>query len=244
MASDEDAVCFNGASGAGVGVDHVADALLGSRPRGAAGMFLPMPQRRRKRQAPAFNIMEPTMLEPEQCWDASISRRPTDCQAAVLCSAHGGTRCQRWKIRGPVRGWSDDGVSLAAVVIVRASSALAAQELYVRAMLSLQPGPYFNNADAYNSVRFVMAAQEAVGVSLGGVSPFSSFSGVTESHMDDEDVEAVLQRAAGFSQQALPRLIPSTRRPFAHSSATGRRARCKITARRGRWCFARGGVPC
>eukprot|EP00170_Pyropia_yezoensis_P003809 contig_15918_g3820 len=58
-------------------------------------------------------------------------------------------------------------------------------------MLSLQPGPYFNNADAYNSVRFVMAAQEAVGVSLGGVSPFSSFSGVTESHMDDEDVEAM-----------------------------------------------------
>lgn len=164
-------------------IDSLLDGTqLEARARDQDGKYSAEKRRLRKPQVPNFAIIE-AVDDPE-------SSGPEEGGSAAQAS-------RVWRIRGPVRGFSDDGWRMSTVTFVRARETMACLEVYVRSMGLLVPGAYVDVADAYASVKFVAAAQTAAQLSWDTTSPTSSFRGLLDGQkLRDEDVALVLQQAA------------------------------------------------
>ncbi|KAK1862782.1 hypothetical protein I4F81_005349 [Pyropia yezoensis] len=164
-------------------IDSLLDGTqLEARARDQDGKYSAEKRRLRKPQVPNFAIIE-AVDDPE-------SSGPEEGGSAAQAS-------RVWRIRGPVRGFSDDGWRMSTVTFVRARETMACLEVYVRSMGLLVSGAYVDVADAYASVKFVAAAQTAAQLSWDTTSPTSSFRGLLDGQkLRDEDVALVLQQAA------------------------------------------------
>lgn len=193
ISSDEDEIVPGGSvvpppggGGEDADIDCLVDAI---QARDNDGKFFREKRRIRRREVTTFAIIEP-VDEPES------GSSDADGESAAQAS-------RTWQIRGPVRGYSDDGWRLSTVTIVRAHETMACAEVYVRSMRLLVPGTYVDAADAYTSVKFVAAAQAAAGLSWDTASPTSSFRGLVHGQeLDDDDVAMVLQQAYDSSGSA------------------------------------------
>lgn len=165
MSSSEESL--SGGDSAAASVDNVdadivqlVDALQPPLElRDEDGQFLGSQRRRRQPEEPKFAIIEQQELSPTQCYEGGPEEMPQNCSAIHRCASHGGVQCRTWLIRGPVRGWSDDGWRLSVLTTVRACATIPPHEVYARSMKLLVPGSYVDVEDAYNSVRYVAAAR-------------------------------------------------------------------------------------
>lgn len=149
-----------------------------------------------------FAVIEEYELEAVHCYDEEEDV-PVECAAPQLCTAHGGVQCRTWLIRGPVRGWSDDGWRLSTLTFVRALASLPPHEVYVRSMGLLVPGTYVDNEDAFDSVRFVAMARTQENLSWGTTSPTSSYRGLTDGQdLEDDHIKIILRQAAAIMRSA------------------------------------------
>lgn len=179
-----------GGVGEDADIDCLVDAIL---ERDKDGKFFGEKRRIRRREVPTFVIIEPVDDPESGSFDA-------DGESAAQAS-------RTWRIRGPVRGYSDDGWRLSTVTIVRAHETMACEEVYVRSIGLLVPGTYVDAADAYTSVKLVAAAQAAAGLSWDTASPSSSFRGLVDGQkLNDGDVAMVLQQAYDSSGSAFQEL--------------------------------------
>lgn len=175
--------------------------------RAEDGQFLGNQRRRRRRDEPKFALIEMQEQDPAQCYEGGADDMPEACSATRRCAAHGGVLCRTWLIRGPVRGWSDDGWRLSVITNVRACATMAPHEVYARSMKWLVPATYLDMEDAYNSVRFVAAARTRANLLWDTTSPNSSYRGLAEGQvLADEDVAQILRHAATTMQGAANRL--------------------------------------
>lgn len=180
--------------------DDVDDIVKELQPpfhdRDEEGSFSGDLRRTRRRQVPTFPIIELVEHETAVCSEPN-DYTPATCPFPITCTAHGGTPCRTWLIRAPVLGWSDDAWRLSRVTTVRACATLPAHEVYVRSMPWLAPGPYINQQDAYDSVRFVARQRSEVDKTWDAGSPTSSFRGhLHDFDLDDDDVKEILQTAS------------------------------------------------
>lgn len=171
------------------------------RRRDPQGSFISSLRLRRKRQEPSFRVIELIEEEPFACGavdegDVSSVR----CTSRFRCSAHGGTQCRQWHIRGPVAGFSDDAVCLHTTTKIRAAVNLPPHEVFARSVQYLVPGIYRVRRDMYNAVRFVVSklASDDIDVCTG-----SSFHDVAQGDpLDDALIELILKRAATTAKRA------------------------------------------
>lgn len=171
------------------------------------GQFLGSQRRRRQPEEPKFAIIEQQELSPTQCYEGGPEEMPQNCSAIHRCASHGGVQCRTWLIRGPVRGWSDDGWRLSVLTTVRACATIPPHEVYARSMKLLVPGSYEDVEDAYNSVRYVAAARFRANLPWDTTSPKSSYRGLEEGQeLSDDDVALILRQAATIMQGAAHRL--------------------------------------
>jgi len=112
-------------------------------------------RRCRKRVPCPFAVIELEEDEPVACKTFAISPEPRSCATRTRCSAHGGTRCRLWRIRGPVLGYSTDAETLSSIFIVRAAFGLPIDEVYARAVPLLTSKCYKTTRESYESVRIV-----------------------------------------------------------------------------------------
>lgn len=102
-----------------------------------------------------------------------------------------------WLIRGPVRGWNDDGWRLSMLTTVRALATMPRHEVYVRSAAHLVPGPYVDEDDFLASVKFVAKAATEANEAWDTTGASSSFRGLTDGQdLDDEDARLILCQAA------------------------------------------------
>jgi len=112
-------------------------------------------RRRRKRARCNFAVIELEEEEPGACETFADAPHPSACAQDTRCSAHGGTQCRRWRIRGPVLGFNTDAELLSSISIWRAPSCLPAEEVYVRAVPLLTKLCYKSQYESYASIRAV-----------------------------------------------------------------------------------------
>lgn len=80
---------------------------------------------------------------------------------------------------------------------MRACATLPAHEVYARSIPWLAPGPYIDQADSYESVRFVAGRRSEADKAWDGTSPKSSFRGyVHDFDLDDDDIKQILEAAS------------------------------------------------
>lgn len=158
--------------------------------RSSAGVFTGVLRNRRKMQAATFPIIEQALLEAANCGQLP------HCAAVPKCAAHGGAQCQRWRIRGPVLGRSDDAVGLTTNVTVCAAPWMSLAEVCVRAMPHLVPSVYARSTMAYNSVRLVASKRlENTAPTCAGAMA-CSFRGLSVgAKLSDKDVKEILERS-------------------------------------------------
>lgn len=187
--------------------DAFADDLVAHlATRDAEGRFLGHTRRRRRPQDPEFPIIE------------AIDDETTTVSDAAGGHGSSAPQYQAWLIRGPVRGWNDDGWRLSMLTTVRALATMPLHEVYVRSAVYLIPGPYVDEADFLASVRFVAKAATKANVAWDTTGESSSFRGLVEGQeLDDEDVRLILQRAAAAVRAATRRL------PAGYVALVGRR---------------------
>jgi len=123
--------------------------------RGLSGRFQTCKRRCRKRARCQFAVIELEEEEPIACETFADAPHPSACVQDTRCSAHGGTQCRRWRIRGPVLGYNTDAELLSSISIWRAPSFLPAEEVYVRAVPILTKLCYKTQYEAYASIRAV-----------------------------------------------------------------------------------------
>lgn len=153
--------------------------------RDADGRFLSQTRRRRRPKYPDFPIIEAVNDEAAPGADAA--------------GGEGGTAPQyrTWLIRGPVRGWNDDGWRLSMLTTVRALATMPRHEVYVRSAAHLVPGPYVDEDDFLASVKFVAKAATEANEAWDTTGASSSFRGLTDKQdLDDEDARLILCQAA------------------------------------------------
>lgn len=177
-------------------VDALADDLEAHlATRDADGRFLGLTRRRRRPQDPEFPIIE------------AINDESVPVSDSAGGDGVSAPQYRTWLIRGPVRGWNDDGWRISTLTTARALATMPLHEVYVRSAVHLVPGPYVDETDFLASVRFVAKAATKANVAWDTTGESSSFRGLVEGQeLDDGDVRLVLQRAAAAVRAATRRL--------------------------------------
>jgi len=164
-----------------------------TRTRTPGGMFQGHHDLRPKVVDKPITIIELVEEEPPACSEAAGPDQLASCTGRFLCKAHGGSQCRHWRIRGPVRGWSDDAQRLTTITLVRALSELPPQEVYVRSVSLLVPQPYASAQASYNSVRLVAGAV----TDQFQWQAASSFGRFAAGHvLSDNDIKRVIKKAS------------------------------------------------
>lgn len=215
---DDGAAALPGGGGdADADVDALAEDLQAPLIlRDDAGKFLSQLRRRRAPEAPSFRIIEEVDQADESAGPAGNG------DAGPSTGGDGGTapaaQYRTWLIRGPVRGWSDDGWRLSVLTTVRALAALPSHEVYARSMAWLVPGTYTDEADFLASVKFVVRAAVEGGETWDADGADSSFQGLVDGQdLDDDDVREVLRQASNNMRRAARRILEG------HVALVGRR---------------------
>lgn len=182
--------------GADADVDALADDLEAELvSRDEEGKFLGQTRRRRRPKAPNFSIIEAIGVE--------------STAGPSTSDGDGGSTPQSptWLIRGPVRGWSNDGWRMSMLTTVRALSAMPRHEVYVRSAAHLVPGTYADEDDFLASVKHVAKAATRAGETWDTAGANSSYRGLAEGQeLDDADVRLILRQAAGLVRRAAKRV--------------------------------------
>ena len=133
----------------------VAQPVAHQYNRGPAGRFQTSKRRCRKRSRCNFSVIELEEEEPMAGETFADAPEPKACVRATRCSAHGGTQCRIWRIRGPVLGYNTDAELLSSISFWRAAAWIPAEEVYVRALPQLTKVCYETQYEAYASIRAV-----------------------------------------------------------------------------------------